>query len=55
MKKPNKRFFLNKRMANDKVLGRKNNPPVFGAVETLQEANRPLLEKLEAQLASHKK
>lgn len=54
MKKPNKRFFLSKRQANDKVLGRKNNPPAIGVVENLQESNRPLIAKLEAQLAAKK-
>lgn len=54
MKKPNKRFFLSKRQANDKVLGRKNNPPAIGVVESLQESNRPLIAKLEAQLAAKK-
>lgn len=50
MKKPNIRFYRNKRKHQITVDGRRFNPPARGVVETLQESNRALLDKLEAQL-----
>ncbi|MCE3007326.1 MAG: hypothetical protein LW884_03140 [Bacteroidetes bacterium] len=54
MKKPNIRFYRNKRSHKLVVLNRKFNPPARGLETTLQEANRPLIEKFEAALAAKK-
>lgn len=49
-RKPDKRIFVLRKRNSKKIHNRKFNPPVRGRKITLQEVNRPILERLAAAL-----